>query len=80
MQKINMFDGEYAFLSNFYKCPVTYNGRTFTSSEAAYHAEKCIKELDKDNFIGIDPDTSKKLGRKVALRPDWEAVKDYIMY
>ena len=80
MQKIQMFDGEYAFLSNFYKCPVTFKGRTFTSSEAAYHAEKCAKELDKDNFVGIDPDASKKLGRKIDLRTDWEDVKEQIMF
>lgn len=80
MDKISSFANEYAFLSNFYICPVTYKGRTFTSSEAAYHAEKCVKELDKDAFVGIEPDASKKLGRKVAIRPDWEAVKEHIMY
>ena len=79
MLKIAEFKDEYAFLSNFYECRMTYKGRVFESSEAAYHAEKCLNEADKDKFIGIGPDASKKLGRKIALRPDWEDVKEHIM-
>ena len=37
---INRFEGKYYFLSNFYECPITYKGLTFTSTEAAFHAQK----------------------------------------
>lgn len=80
MVKIAEFKDEYAFLSNFYEREMTYKGRVFQSSEAAYHAEKCAIESDKDKFIGIGPDASKKLGRKITLRPDWEEVKEHIMF
>lgn len=76
---IGSFDNDYAFLSNFYPCSITFNGRTFSSSEAAFQAQKCIDELEKDKFININASTSKKLGRKVKLRPDWEYIKDYLM-
>lgn len=79
MVKIAEFKDDYAFLSNFYECRMIYNGRVFESSEAAYHAEKCLNEEDKDKFVGIGPDASKKLGRKITLRPDWEDVKEHIM-
>mgnify|MGYP005981410963 CR=1 FL=1 len=36
---IDEFRGEYAFLSNFYSCPVTYNGESYLNSEAAFQAQ-----------------------------------------
>lgn len=30
---IDEFRGEYDFLSNFYSCPVTYNGESYLNSE-----------------------------------------------
>lgn len=80
MNKIAEFKDEYAFLSNFYECEMTYKGRTFQSSEAAFHSEKCAVESDKDKFVGIAPDASKKLGRKIALRSDWNTVREHIMF
>lgn len=48
--KINYFRGEYAFLSNFWEVPVTYKGLTYGSNEAAFQAQKCIREEDKVPF------------------------------
>lgn len=76
---IMRFNNEYFFLSNFYEGEIfTYKGCKFTNAEAPFHAEKCISRI-KD-FEMERPSQSKKLGRRVALRGDWEDVKDEIMY
>ena len=77
---INKFDGEYEFLSNFYECDVTYNGITYTNSEAAFHAQKTLDETERMQFSKLNPSQSKKIGRKINLRKDWENVKTNIMY
>ena len=65
---ISEFRGEYYFLSNFYSAPVTYNGMCFENNEAA------------TEFCRLNPSEAKRLGRRVKLRGDWEAVKDTVMY
>lgn len=76
---IMRFNGEYLFLSNFYEGEIfEYKGHKFRNSEAPFHAEKCIARI-KD-FEMIRPSQSKKLGRQVQLRADWEEVKDQVMY
>ena len=75
---IAKFEGQYFFLSNFFECPVTYKGITFTNTEAAFHSQKDINRAKE--FAHLDPSSAKKLGRKVTLRSDWEQVKDEIMY
>lgn len=72
---INCFDGKYAFLSNFYSCPVTYEGVHYENSEAAFQSAKCCNKNDRLQFCGLNPSQAKKLGRKIKLRPDWEKVK-----
>lgn len=41
---IDLFDGEYAFLSNFYLCKVKYNGIEYKHSEGAFQAQKTLNE------------------------------------
>ena len=77
--KINTFRGDYFFLSNFYEAPVTYYGFTYGSNEAAFQAQKCLTEAEKAEFTQLRPSDSKKKGRRVQLRPDWEEVKIGIM-
>ena len=77
---INIFDDEYAFLSNFYECPITYNGLTYLNSEAAFHAQKTLDNNQRKQFTTLTPSESKKLGRKITLRSDWEQVKTRVMY
>ena len=48
--KIDHFRGEYAFLSNFWEAPVTYQGLTYGSNEAAFQAQKCMTEGEKMEF------------------------------
>ena len=77
--KIDHYRGEYAFLSNFWEVPVTYKGLTYGSNEAAFQAQKCMTEEEKMEFTQLRPSASKKLGRRVKFRPDWEDVKVGIM-
>lgn len=77
---IDSFDLEYNFLSNFYPCSVTYKGITYQSSEAAFHAQKTLDIHERVKFIRLNPSQSKKAGRALQLRDDWEEVKYQIMY
>ena len=74
---IDCFDKEYAFLSNFYETKVHYNGLTFDSSEAAFQAQKCPERAHE--FVGLSAKESKKLGRKVQMRTDWNEVRIQVM-
>ena len=67
------------FLSNMYPCRVQYRGTEYTCAEGAFQAQKCIKESEKRLFIGINGFDSKKLGRKVSLKSNWEMEKLAIM-
>lgn len=75
---INRFIDGYFYLSNFYEIPVFYKGKCYENSEAAFQAQKCPERADE--FINLAPGPAKRLGRKVLLRADWDAVKDQIMY
>ena len=68
---------EYFFLSNMYPCEVTYNRHTFQSSEAAFQAQKDPSRVSE--FEGLTGKESKRLGRQVKMRPDWDLVKFGIM-
>lgn len=77
-ETITEFRGEYYFLSNFYSAPVVFEGVRYENNEAAFQAAKCSSR--KHEFCGLNPSEAKCLGRQVKLRPDWEQVKDDIMY
>lgn len=77
---IDKFDGEFSFLSNFYESPVKYRGHIFGSAEAAFQAQKCQDTSLIKSFCGLSPSESKRKGRHVTLRKDWEEVKNGIMY
>lgn len=73
------FRGEYRFLSNFWGAPITYRGLTYLNNEAAFQAQKCVSEKEKLAFVGLSPEKAKALGRRVLLRPDWDAVRLSVM-
>ena len=50
---------EYKFLSNFYECPITYQGLTYGSVEAAFQAQKCMTEEEIVAFTEYGPAKSK---------------------
>lgn len=72
------FRGKYAFLSNFYEAPITVEGLRFRCVEAAFQAAKCPSRAKE--FENLNGSEAKRLGRRVALRPDWEESKLEVMY
>lgn len=76
---IDEFRDENFFLSNFYICKVKIDGIEYSSSEAAFQAQKCVNPEEKKKFIDMTPTQAKRYGKKVELRPDWEDVKISIM-
>lgn len=72
--------GKYDFLSNFYPCFVPYKGITYSNSEAAFQAQK-EKDPNRRYLYKDEPQNiAKRMGRRANLRPDWEQIKDQIMY
>lgn len=76
---ITSFKGEYAFLSNFYPCPVGLGWNTFQNAEAAFQSCKSADLADTTQFVNMTGQQAKRVGRKVELRPDWEYIKDNVM-
>lgn len=76
---IDEFQGDYEFLSNFYECPVSYNGMNFRNSEAAFQAMKCRTRNEALPFQEYTASKSKRCGRHVTLRSDWEQIKLRVM-
>lgn len=77
MKPISEFRGEFRFLSNFYPATIVMDGLRFTNSEAAFQSQK---EPEKANmYEGLDPKTTKAMGRKANLREDWDEVKNDVM-
>ena len=58
---------------------MTYKGLTYQNAEAAFQAQKCIDEAEKEQFTTLRSNEAKRLGRYVQLRPNWENVKLPIM-
>lgn len=78
---IDKFDGEYAFLSNFYPSPFTVDGITYPTVEHWFQAWKCKDEVQfKAIAKAKTPGEAKRIGRHCALRPDWERIKISVMY
>lgn len=77
---INSFRGEYAFLSNFASCRIVYEGVVYPTVEHAFQGVKCAQQLDKQMIAGLaTPALAKKVGRRVAMRPDWDSIKVGVM-
>lgn len=78
---IARFDGtDHRFLSNFYRAPITFEGKVYETSEHAYQSAKTSNDDEREQIRADEsPAAAKKMGRKVTLRPDWEQVKASIM-
>lgn len=77
---IDSFKGEYAFLSNFQKCAVEFEGITYPSVEHAFQSAKTLDRDERLKFTKGSPVTIKGMGRRLKLRSDWEEVKESVMY
>ena len=80
MDMIDCFDGEFAFLSNFYEHPIQYQGIVYPTNEHFFQAMKSLKEDERKMIAAAPtPGKAKRLGRAITLRADWETVKYDIM-
>lgn len=78
--KIDRFDGEYAFLSNFYESSALYDGVMYPTAEHAYQAAKTLYPDEQERIRNArTPGQAKRLGRQVTMRPDWDEVKVAVM-
>lgn len=74
------FQGEYRFLSNFYTADFVWDNIWWPNSEAAYQAAKTLDRKHRLLFAQMkNPVTSKREGKLVKLRADWESVKVGLM-
>lgn len=74
------FIDEYAFLSNFHPCLIEYEGIEYPSTEHAYQAAKTLDCGERESIAVLaTPGQSKRAGRRVTLRDDWEEVKVSVM-
>ena len=71
---------EYAFMSNYYPCRVTYNGLTYESSEAAYQAQKESDPEKRKLYCNVSPSIARLYAEQINLAPTWDLIKDQIMY
>ena len=80
MDRITSFSGQYRWLSNFYPARVVDGGTEFSTLEHAFQAAKTTDVGWRARILAAaGPGDAKRLGRKVPLRRDWEAVKVSVM-
>lgn len=77
INKIERFDGNYSFLSNFYEVPLVYKGLRYLNSESAYQGQKDPSRAEE--FVDLEAMKSKRLGRKVTIRDDWDSVNTIVL-
>lgn len=77
---IDRFEKHYAFLSNFSNSPITDGNAVFPTVEHYFQAAKTINIDEYEQIVNAStPGQAKRIGKTIALRKDWEEVKEQIM-
>ena len=77
---IDAFRDEYRFLLNFYKSMIVFEGDAYPTVEHAFQAAKTSVPEERATIrANANPVLAKRKGRRVTLRPDWEAVKQDVL-
>jgi ribA/ribD-fused uncharacterized protein len=80
---IDCFDGEFAFLSNFYENPSPIEDEFGIVYWTVHHYFQAMKSLDKEVRQQVasaqTPGKAKRIGRRLKLRDDWEDIKISVM-
>ena len=76
---VRRFRGDYEFLSNFYPAKLRYDGIDYYHAEAAYQAQKCADFAQREQFAKLYSDESKRFGRNIVVRQDWDEIKVSVM-
>lgn len=78
--EIKEFKGEYNWLSNMSTIqPFIEDGISYNSVENYYQAMKTLSIGRRVQISKMKPHESKKIGRALTLREDWEEIKDQVM-
>jgi ribA/ribD-fused uncharacterized protein len=78
---INMFKGQYFFLSNFYPCQVWYDGYLYTTSEQLFQSQKAVTASDLQSIQQCpSPSDAKRQGKQILVREDWDDIRTNVMY
>ncbi len=80
MEKILGFNGNYVYLSNFYKCEVYFEGIKYSSVENAYQSAKTLDVDQRLLISNMTASESKKYSKNLVIREDWENIKYFIMF
>lgn len=79
-KKIEGFQGEHRWLSNFWMEGLEYHGIWYPSAEHAYQAAKTLDPVLRKKIANLPmARDAKRAGAVVELRPDWETNKVEIM-
>ena len=77
---IDNFKGKFLFLSNFWPCPIEFDGEQYPSVEHAYQAAKTDAPVLRQQVSKAgSASAAKKLGRKLPLSDKWESEKLELM-
>jgi ribA/ribD-fused uncharacterized protein len=76
---ITQFSGEYRWLSNFWRVPVTLDGCDYPSVENAYQAAKTRWPELREAFQSCSPGLAKRMGQDLALSSNWSTRKLEVM-
>ena len=80
MTTIDRFHGHYAFLSNFHPSPLEYRSIVYPTVEHGFQAMKSTSPDDRHRIARLaTPGEAKRAGRRLALRPDWDDIRDDVM-
>ena len=78
---IKEFTDDYRWLSNFYLCPIRYEGKLYKSVEYAYLSAKSEDAEWKEmcQLAEEKPSKLKRMSRFIDMRADWESIKIDVM-
>jgi ribA/ribD-fused uncharacterized protein len=78
--RIDSFQGQYRFLSNFWPATVEFEGMTYPSVEHAYQSAKTLDMAQRRRIAALPtPAQAKHAGEAMPLRPDWSSIKYDVM-
>jgi len=70
------FFGANRFLSNFWPVDIIFDGMEYSTVEHAFQAAKTLAVDERRQIAAAaTPAIAKRLGKRVALRPEWDGVK-----
>jgi ribA/ribD-fused uncharacterized protein len=79
-EPIRSFRGEHTWLSNFFRVDVVLDGVTYRSVEHALQAAKTLDPDERGRVTAVvSPVIAKGIGKKVTLRPGWDALRLEVM-